>query len=705
MKRSIIQLEISHEHHIVQARQRARLICEKIGYDKITQTRISTAVSEICRNAYEYAKGGTVHFFLDLEQNPQQLQIEIKDNGKGISNLDEILEGRYVSHTGMGMGIIGAKRLVDHFSIVSSEERGTIVDLVQDIPPRLGPLSLDSITKITDELLRQKPEDIYEELQQQNQELLRSMNELKAQQEELKKLNKQLTDTNRGLLSLYAEINDKNETLKHANEIQKRFMSNMSHEFRSPLNTIISLTRILLDRIDGELTSEQEKQVMYIKKAAEDLSSLINDILDLGKIEAQKITIRPGPIQIETLFSTLRGMLQPLLVNPEVTLIFDEPMNAPLIYSDEGKISQILRNLISNAIKYTEKGEIRVQATVQNGTIQFMVSDTGIGIPEDKINTIFQPYVQIENQLQQKHRGTGLGLSISKELAEMLQGNLTCTSTLGVGSTFILSLPMNYQSDMVADQMPEIKLDPLKEPVLIVEDDESTILFYEKLLKRIGYQALSVKSAEQAKNVLQQLHPQAIIVDILLKDSDGWDFISYLKSEESLREIPLIIATVTHDTEHGLSLGVTDFLVKPIDKKSLYSILQRIGKDTPKQKALIIDDDESARYIMMQLLQETKFIILEADNGEKGLELAATELPDLIFLDLIMPNMDGFEVLEKLKTAQNTKNIPVIISTSKVLSSEERKLLNEKAALILSKYTTSTEDSLQRIRTILEQRA
>jgi len=267
MKRTLIQLEITHEHHIVLARQRARLISEKIGFDKITQTRISTAVSEITRNAYEYAQGGTVVFYLDLEQSPQQLQIQIRDHGNGIANLDEILEGRYVSRTGMGMGIIGAKRLVDHFTIASQPGQGTIVDIAQDIPLRLGILTLDTITKITEELLRQKPEDLYEEIQQQNQELLRSMNELKAQQEELKRLNRELTDTNRGLLSLHAEINEKNEALKHANEIQKRFMSNMSHEFRSPLNTIISLTRILQERIDGDLTPEQEKQVLYIKKA------------------------------------------------------------------------------------------------------------------------------------------------------------------------------------------------------------------------------------------------------------------------------------------------------------------------------------------------------------------------------------------------------------------------------------------------------
>jgi len=704
MKRAIIQLQIIHEHHIVQARQRARLICEKIGFDKITQTRISTAVSEIARNAYEYAQGGTVAFFLDLEQSPQQLLIQIQDHGKGIANLDDILEGRYVSHTGMGMGIIGAKRLVDHFTIASQPGQGTIVDIAQDIPPRLGILTLDTITKITEELLRQKPEDLYEEIQQQNQELLRSMNELKAQQEELKRLNKELTDTNRGLLSLYAEINEKNEALKHANEIQKRFMSNMSHEFRSPLNTIISLTRILQDRIDGDLTPEQEKQVVYIKKAAEDLNGLINDILDLGKLEAKKIAIKPGPIQLETLFSTLRGMLKPLLANPEVELIFETPQSAPILYSDEGKVSQILRNLISNAIKFTEQGEIRIRALVQEEMVQFTVSDTGIGIPQDKLDAIFQPYIQVENPLQHKHKGTGLGLSISKELAEALGGTLSCSSKKGQGSLFTLTLPLTYKTNEVPELPPEIQLDPIKEPVLIVEDDESTILLYQKFLSHTGYQGLSAKTIAQSKTILEQLTPKAIVLDIQLENENGWDFVSYLKSNEKLQTIPVIITSVTQDREKGLALGVTDFLVKPVEKKSLYSILHRLETNTPKQKALIIDDDESARYILLQLLQETKFKGLEAENGKKGIELAEQEQPNLIFLDLIMPEMDGFTVLEALKSSEKTRHIPVIISTSKVLEPEERELLNKRAALILAKNTTSTENSLQRLRTILEDR-
>jgi len=336
--------------------------------------------------------------------------------------------------------------------------------------------------------------------------------------------------------------------------------------------------------------------------------------------------------------------------------------------------------------------------------VQFIVSDTGIGIPQDKLEAIFQPYIQVENPLQQKHKGTGLGLSISKELAEALGGSLSCTSQAGQGSIFTLTLPITCKLDEAPELPPEIQLDPIKEPVLIVEDDDSTIMLYQKFLSRTGYQGVSAKTIAQAKTILEQITPKAIVLDILLENENGWDFVSYLKSNEKLQAIPVIITSVTQDTEKGLALGVTDFLVKPVEKKSLYKILNRLEANTPKPKALIIDDDESARYIMLQLLQETKFKGMEAENGKKGLELAEQEQPDLIFLDLIMPDMDGFTVLEALKASEKTKHIPVIISTSKVLDQKERELLHKQAAMILAKNTTSTEDSLQRLRTILEKR-
>ncbi len=236
------------------------------------------------------------------------------------------------------------------------------------------------------------------------------------------RLNRELEDTNRGVVALYAELDERADHLRRADEVKTRFLSNMTHEFRTPLNSIQALTRLLLDRVDGELTTEQERQVHFIRKAAESLSELVNDLLDLAKVAAGKVVVRPAEFEVSDLFGALRGMLRPLLLGASVNLVFEEPETLPPLRTDEAKVSQILRNFISNAPKFTERGEVRVSARLEPGgaSVLFSVADTGIGIaPEDQA-TLFQEFAQIENPLQRKVKGTGLGLPLSKKLAELL---------------------------------------------------------------------------------------------------------------------------------------------------------------------------------------------------------------------------------------------------------------------------------------------
>jgi signal transduction histidine kinase len=272
---------------------------------------------------------------------------------------------------------------------------------------------------------------------------------LRQRQEELERLNEELKDVNRGMVGLYAELDEKARELRRADEIKTRFLSNISHEFRTPLNSIFALSNLLLERTDGELTSEQEKQVGFIRKAADSLLELVNDLLDLSKIRAGKIEVRPVEFSTATLFSALRGMLRSLQVNPAVALIFDEPDGVPWLYNDEGKISQILRNFISNALKFTERGEVRVSARYDEGnrTVTFTVSDNGIGIAADDLERIFEEFTQLEHPAQSKFKGTGLGLPLCRKLAELLGGRIELESEVGVGSKFSLTLPERYQTD------------------------------------------------------------------------------------------------------------------------------------------------------------------------------------------------------------------------------------------------------------------
>jgi signal transduction histidine kinase len=258
-------------------------------------------------------------------------------------------------------------------------------------------------------------------------------------------LREELAETNRGVVALYGELDDNAARLKEASELKSRFLSYMSHEFRTPLGSIRSLTRILIDRLDGPLTSEQERQVQFIQDSAAELTEMVNDLLDLAKVEAGRVTISPAWFEMVDLFSALRGMFKPILSSESVSLIFEEPVGIPPIFTDDKKVSQILRNFIANALKFTTQGEVRVTATlVDPDHVRFAVADTGIGIEPQYLGALFQDFVQVDAPIQKKFRGSGLGLSLSKKLALMLGGDVHVESTVGVGSIFSVTIPLAF---------------------------------------------------------------------------------------------------------------------------------------------------------------------------------------------------------------------------------------------------------------------
>jgi signal transduction histidine kinase len=300
MALNLFTLDIRYENDVVLARQKARTIAAALRFDAQDQTRIATAVSEIARNTFQYGGGGRAEF--RVESSPENmLIITLRDKGKGIENLQQILDGRYVSQTGMGVGLVGAKRLMDFFHIETRPGEGTTVVLGKKTPPRFTGLNAGELNKTLASIERAS-QDPYEELKLQNKELLRALEELRDRQEELAQLNRELDETNRGVVALYAELNDKADFLQRASELKSHFLSNMSHEFRTPLNSITALSGILLDRLDGELTPEQEKQVKFIRGSAQGLTELVNDLLDLAKVEAGKVSIRPASFPNRRIF-------------------------------------------------------------------------------------------------------------------------------------------------------------------------------------------------------------------------------------------------------------------------------------------------------------------------------------------------------------------------------------------------------------------
>jgi signal transduction histidine kinase/CheY-like chemotaxis protein len=586
----ILSVKINEEQDVVTARQRARQISALLGYNQQDQTRLATAVSEITRNAYQYAGGGRLDFSIDLRSRPQFFWMHVSDRGPGIRELDAALSGVYISATGMGIGLSGTSRLMDRFHVDSSPAGGTTVRFGKPVPAGKNAIHAADIGKLCSIVAQQHTPSITEEVERQNREILQTLDalrlresELERRQQDLARLNLELEETNRGLIALYAELDEKAVALKRSTEMKSRFLSHVSHEFRTPLNSVLALTRLLLERCDGELTREQEKQVSYIRDAARQLAEIVNDLLDLAKVEAGKTDIRLTNIDVSQFLAATRALMRPIASQETVTLVFDEPPPNLTLESDESKLGQILRNLISNALKFTQEGEVRVSVHLSEArnAVEFRVKDTGIGIDQKDQERIFQEFSQIEHPLQRQVKGTGLGLPLARSLAVLLGGTLAVESSVGVGSTFTLTLPY----------------------------------------------------------------------------------------DDSNAETELAEPSIT-----GRHSGTI----------------------------LIVDDEASARYLAHRLFRGTKHSIIEASDVE-AVERARFEAPILILLDLVMPDRSGFEILDELKSDEMTKDIPVVIHTSKVLTEGDYARLANRHLAILPKGSSGRLAALREMRTVLSE--
>lgn len=685
MTMRLLTVAIRNEEDVVAARRRARQISMLVGFALQDQVRIATAVSEIARNAFRYAGGGSVEFEIQGDRAPQLLAIAVKDHGPGIANLDTILEGRYRSATGMGLGIVGARRLMDHFA-VDSAPGSTSISLKKLLPDGVPPVTAVGASRMANELASQGGgASPLEEVEQQNKELLATLEELRHRQEDLVAVNNELEDTNRGVVALYAELEERADFLRRTDETKSRFLSNMTHEFRTPLNSIGALTRMLLDQADGPINDEQRIQLGFVRKGAESLSELVDDLLDIAKIEAGKVEVHPNKFCVPNLFSALRGMLRPLLVSDHVALVFDVAAEFPELYSDEAKISQILRNLISNALKFTERGEIRVTATLvaDGARVAFAVADTGIGIAPEDQQVIFEEFAQVHNPLQGRVKGTGLGLPLCRRLAAVLHGSISVSSISGKGSVFTAVLPIRHEPDALAPPMADDDpgIDASRIPVLVVDDDAESQLAYENMVRGTPYAMQPARSLRQGREALARFHPAAIVLDIELANESTWSWLGELKSSPETSGLPVIVSTRVDDPRKSSALGADAHLVKPVSREAFLQALNALTGE----RILVIDDDPAARYAIRKLLASRKTRILEAGNAREGLRIATTLQPRMIVLDLNLPDRRGDAVLEELATDELTRGIPVIIATSESLSAGERDRLSRQAAAILDK--------------------
>lgn len=692
---SILKVRLQQERHVVHARQRARDIAERLGFDKQDQVRIATATSELARNAFRYAHEGAVTFAVS-NFSPQTLTIEVCDAGPGIPHLDEVLSGRYQSRTGMGKGLVGTQRLMDTFEIHSTMQ-GTQVRTGKVLPSSAGVLSGEAVRALAVELAKAEV-DPFQEIERQNQELLSTLAELNEKQQQLAQVNSELEDTNRGVVALYAELEQNADDLRRVSNQKTSFLSNLSHEFRTPLNAILALCQILHNRSDGDLTAEQEKQVDYIRSSAADLSDLVNDLLDVAKVEAGKVDVKPTVFSVVDLFGALRGMLRTLLTSTAVQLNFADAGALPVLFTDEQKLSQILRNLVSNALKFTERGHVHVSAEMQGDHVVFRVEDTGIGVASADHERIFEEFVQISGKIQNRVRGTGLGLPLSRKLAELLGGSLQVESEPGVGSIFSLILPAQYE---VQEPVPATagipKLNTLK--VLIVEDNMETRFIHHAALKNSPYNLLFCRSITEARAIVDADVPAAIVLDRMLHGKDSLRFLEDLRGEGYRGKV--IVVSVMDDPEAARQAGADAFLPKPVAHGLLTETLMNLLGDKQAKSLLLVDDDEINRYVLREALTFFHFDISEARSGREAIEVATQKQVGGIFLDLTMPGFTGLETLRELRASPSTNHIPVIIHTSKELTDSERVSLEALGADFLPKKILSEPHAQESLRVVL----
>ena len=602
----IITIALRHDADIVLARQRARFIAELLGFGGVDQTRIATATSEVARNAIQHAGTGRAEYLVE-GVSPAALVIRVSDPGHGLVRAPAYDSGESV-RLGPGSGLVLSKRLMDELIVDTAPGGGTRITLRKHLSPTAPPFGQRQLDALIDELARRPPETLLEEVQQQQQELIAVLDDLVSRQEALKAANRELEDTNRGVLALYGEVtreleetnrgvlalyaqlDDQTQRLREADALKDRFISHLSHEFRTPLHSMLSLTRLLLDRLDGPLTDEQERQLALVRAAAVDLLEMVDDLLDVAKIQAGKLKVESEPIEVDDLFRDLRGMFRPMAVEAGLELLVEEPVGLPPLVSDRQKVAQILRNLISNALKFTPRGQVRVAATAETPeTLQIDVHDTGIGIPPEAQQRIFEDYEQLSGAPGQRARGTGLGLPLSRRLAALLGGTLDLDSRPGEGSTFTLRLPF------VAPAPPDEPAPP----------------------------------HEPAPSHAPAPPPR---VD------------------------PAVERTITAPPERDSS---------PV--------------------ALVVEDDPAARYLIDRILWGLGCRVLSVSTGDEGLAMARTRRLDLLILDLALPGLSGYDVLDGLRANPDWREIPVVIVTSARLSSEQIRVLSERSAGVLFK--------------------
>jgi signal transduction histidine kinase/DNA-binding response OmpR family regulator len=511
------------------------------------------------------------------------------------------------------------------------------------------------------------------------------------------------------LADLVARLEVARDQADEASRTKSAFLANMSHELRTPLNAIIGYSEILKEEAQDQGLDELLPDIERIEAAGRHLLGIINDILDLSKIEAGRMDVYLETFDLTALVREIKAIIRPLVAKNNNKLEVICPDDIGEFRSDLTKVKQSLLNLLSNSAKFTNNGKITLKiwrsATPSGSTVSFQVSDTGIGMAPEQMSKLFQTFTQADTTTTKKFGGTGLGLAITKHFCVMLGGDVTVESKLGEGSTFTITLPDHG----AAETVPTVPEEPVQErtegapTVLTVDDDPAALRLLNMALTKEGYNVIEAQTGKQALEQARAHRPAAVTLDVLMPHMDGWSVLAALKADPELRDIPVIMITVLKERGLAFSLGASDFMTKPVDRAALKSMLRRYVPCDTQAPVLLVEDDPASREATNRVITRLGLNIEECENGREALDwLERNPPPALILLDLMMPVMDGFEFLKELQKRPELQNIPVVVLTAKQLSADEIEALTGSTERILAKAATSNVELSDAIRKCLE---
>ena len=486
--------------------------------------------------------------------------------------------------------------------------------------------------------------------------------------------------------------------MRELEKLKSQFLANMSHELRTPLNSIIGFSRVILKGIDGPITDLQQQDLTAIYNSGQHLLGLINDILDLSKIEAGKMELTFDEIDIEKLIKSVMSTVMGLVKDKPVRLEEKIEANLPTVKADSMRVRQILINLFSNAAKFTDEGNITVIAERKDSSILISVKDSGPGISEADQQKLFQAFSQVDASATRATGGSGLGLSISKQLVTMHGGEIGLNSVEGKGSTFYFTLPIYDNTPLITETSEEKEKTQKKNDtplILAIDDDQKIINLYQRYLKEQGYQMVALTEPKKAIARAKELQPYAITLDIMMPDYDGWQVLEALKSTPETRHIPVIICSIVEDTEKGYALGATDYLLKPILDDDLINALNRLNDDGKIYDILLIDDDPDDLRLLEKLLNESEnYNPILAEGGVLGWKKIVNNPPQAVVLDLFMPEKDGFQIMDAMQASSNLRDIPVIVISGGDLTTTQQEQLDTLNLQLIQKGTLHPDDLL-----------